>query len=102
MSSRRVGIYSLQAAIAAEHARAPAASATDWRQIVALYDALLEISPSPIIELNRAVAVAMRDGPDAGLSHHGEHWVSWLGYPVTVRKNFHRVVDFDSRRSTIG
>lgn len=58
----------MQAAIAAEHARAPAASATDWRQIVAFYDALLEISPSPIIELNRAVAVAMRDGPHAGLS----------------------------------
>jgi RNA polymerase sigma-70 factor, ECF subfamily len=68
MSSRRVGAYSLQAAIAAEHARAPAAAATDWRQIVALYDALLAINPSPVIELNRAVAVAMRDGPEAGLT----------------------------------
>jgi RNA polymerase sigma-70 factor (ECF subfamily) len=68
MSSRRVGVYSLQAAIAAEHARAPTASATDWRQITALYDDLLDINPSPIIELNRAVAVAMRDGPEVGLS----------------------------------
>ncbi len=68
MGSRRVGVYSLQAAIAAEHARAPTASATDWRQITALYDDLLDINPSPIIELNRAVAVAMRDGPEVGLS----------------------------------
>lgn len=67
MSTRRFGPYSLQAAIAAEHARAPSASATDWRQITALYDALLRINPSPIIELNRAVAVAMRDGPESGL-----------------------------------
>lgn len=67
MSARRFGVYSLQAAIAAEHARAPTASATDWRQITALYDALLAISPTPIIELNRAVAVAMRDGPEAGV-----------------------------------
>lgn len=67
MSTRSFGPYSLQAAIAAEHARAPSASATDWRQITALYDALLGINPSPIIELNRAVAVAMRDGPQAGL-----------------------------------
>lgn len=68
MSSRRVGVYALQAAIAAEHARAPTASATDWRQITALYDDLLRLNPSPIIELNRAVAVAMRDGPQVGLS----------------------------------
>jgi RNA polymerase sigma-70 factor (ECF subfamily) len=67
MSSRQIGVYSLQAAIAAEHARAPTASVTDWRQIVALYDALLTISPSPVIELNRAVAVAMRDGPQVGI-----------------------------------
>jgi RNA polymerase sigma-70 factor (ECF subfamily) len=67
MSSRQIGVYSLQAAIAAEHARAPTASATDWRQIVALYDALLTVSPSPVIELNRAVAVAMRDGPQVGI-----------------------------------
>jgi RNA polymerase sigma-70 factor, ECF subfamily len=67
MGGRQFGVYSLQAAIAAEHARATTASATDWRQITALYDALLEINPTPIIELNRAVAVAMRDGPEAGL-----------------------------------
>ncbi len=67
MGMRRFGVYSLQAAIAAEHARAPTASATDWRQITALYDALLEASPSPVVELNRAVAVAMRDDPAAGL-----------------------------------
>ncbi len=60
--------YSVQAAIAAVHASAPTAQATDWRQIVALYDALLAINPSPVVELNRAVAVAMRDGPAAGLS----------------------------------
>lgn len=67
MSTRQAGVYSLQAAIAAEHARAPTAAATDWRQIIALYDVLFTINPTPIIELNRAVAVAMRDGPDAGL-----------------------------------
>lgn len=67
MSTRRFGTYSLQAAIAAEHARAPTSAATDWRQITALYDALLEASPSPIVKLNRAVAVAMRDDPAAGL-----------------------------------
>ena len=67
MSTRRFGVYSLQAAIAAEHARASTASATDWRQIVALYDTLLAINPTPVVELNRAVAVAMRDGPEAGL-----------------------------------
>jgi RNA polymerase sigma-70 factor, ECF subfamily len=67
MSSKRLGVYSLQAAIAAEHARAATASLTDWRQIVGLYDALLSVSPSPVVELNRAVAVAMRDRPEAGL-----------------------------------
>ncbi len=66
--SRRFGPYTLQAAIAAVHAEAPEASATDWAQIVGLYDVALRASPSPIIELNRAVAVAMRDGPRAGLS----------------------------------
>ncbi len=63
----RVGPYTVQAAIASVHASAPTASATDWRQIAALYDALLAITPSPVVELNRAVAVAMRDGPAAGL-----------------------------------
>jgi RNA polymerase sigma-70 factor (ECF subfamily) len=67
-SSRRVGPYSLQAAIAAVHAEAPSSSATDWGQIAGLYDALLRIEPSPVVELNRAVAVAMRDGPAAGLA----------------------------------
>lgn len=61
------GVYSLQAAIAAVHAEAPSFAATDWHEIVGLYDLLLRISPSPVVELNRAVAVAMRDGPAAGL-----------------------------------
>ena len=62
------GPYAIQAAIAALHAAAPNAEATDWPQIVALYDVLLAIEPSPVIELNRAVAVAMRDGPAVGLT----------------------------------
>ena len=61
------GSYTIQAAIAACHARARTADATDWPRIVALYDALAELSPSPIVELNRAVAVGMADGPAAGL-----------------------------------
>jgi RNA polymerase sigma-70 factor (ECF subfamily) len=65
--SRNFGPYTLQAAIAALHAEAPSAEATDWDEIVALYDVLLRSEPSPIIELNRAAAVAMRDGPLAGL-----------------------------------
>lgn len=68
VTTRRVGPYTLQAAIAATHARAPSAAATDWAQIIALYDLLLRLTPSPIVELNRAVAVAMRDGPEAGLA----------------------------------
>jgi RNA polymerase sigma-70 factor (ECF subfamily) len=68
LSSRRFGPYSLQAAIAAVHAEAPAADATDWAQIVGLYDVLVRADPSPVVELNRAVAVAMRDGPAAGLA----------------------------------
>jgi RNA polymerase sigma-70 factor (ECF subfamily) len=67
LSSRRIGPYAIQAAIAAIHAQVPNASATDWAQIVALYDTLMQIDPSPVVELNRAVAVAMRDGPLAGL-----------------------------------
>jgi RNA polymerase sigma-70 factor, ECF subfamily len=67
LSSPQVGSYTLQAAIAAVHAQAPNAAATDWAQIVALYDLLLQAEPSPIVELNRAVAVAMRDGYLAGL-----------------------------------
>jgi RNA polymerase sigma-70 factor (ECF subfamily) len=78
LKSRRFGSYTLQAAIAAVHAEAESVAATDWRQIVALYDRLLRIQPSPVVLLNRAVAVAMRDGPEAGLTQinavleHGE------------------------------
>ena len=67
LTSRRFGPYTLQAAIAAVHAEAPNGAATDWAQIVALYDLLARAAPSPIVDLNRAVAVAMRDGPAAGL-----------------------------------
>lgn len=67
LSSKRIGPYTLQAAIAAVHAEAPSAEQTDWAQIVALYDVLLRVEPSPIIQLNRAVAIAMRDGPATGL-----------------------------------
>jgi RNA polymerase sigma-70 factor (ECF subfamily) len=78
LKSRRFGSYTLQAAIAAVHAEAESMAATDWRQIVALYDRLLRIQPSPVVQLNRAVAIAMCDGPEAGLTHidavleHGE------------------------------
>jgi RNA polymerase sigma-70 factor (ECF subfamily) len=68
LASQRFGPYTLQAAIAAVHAEAPSPGATDWSQICALYDALLAIHPSPIVELNRAAAIAMRDGPAAGLA----------------------------------
>jgi len=67
LSSGRVGVYTVQAALAAVHADAAVPSETDWAQIVALYDMLLRIEPSPVVELNRSVAVAMRDGPRAGL-----------------------------------
>jgi RNA polymerase sigma-70 factor, ECF subfamily len=78
LKSRHFGPYTLQAAIAAVHAQAESAAATDWRQIVALYNQLVRIQPSPVVHLNRAVAIAMRDGPEAGLTHidavmeHGE------------------------------
>jgi RNA polymerase sigma-70 factor (ECF subfamily) len=68
MAGPEVGAYAIQAAIAAEHARAPVAEATDWSRIVALYDLLVQADPSPVVELNRAVAVAMADGPAAGLA----------------------------------
>jgi RNA polymerase sigma-70 factor (ECF subfamily) len=68
LASRTVGPYTIQAAIAAVHAGAPNAGATDWAEIVSLYDVLLRADSSPVIELNRAVAVAMRDGPAAGLA----------------------------------
>jgi RNA polymerase sigma-70 factor (ECF subfamily) len=78
LNSRRFGPYTLQAAIAAVHAETESTAATDWRQIVAIYDQLVRIQPSPIVQLNRSVAIAMRDGPAAGLKHidavleHGE------------------------------
>lgn len=78
LRSRRFGAYTLQAAIAAVHAQAESPTATDWRQIVAIYDQLVRIQPSPVVHLNRAVAIAMRDGPEAGLTYidavlkHGE------------------------------
>jgi len=78
LKSRRFGPYTLQAAIAAVHAEAESAAATDWRQIVALYNQLVRIQPSPVVHLNRAVAIAECDGPEAGLTHidalleHGE------------------------------
>jgi RNA polymerase sigma-70 factor, ECF subfamily len=78
LKSRRFGSYTLQAAIAAVHAQAESVAVTDWRQIVALYDQLVRIHPSPVVQLNRAVAIAMCDGPEAGLAHidaileHGE------------------------------
>ena len=68
LKSRRFGPYTLQAAIAVVHAEAESVAATDWRQIVALYDRLLRIQPSPVVQLNRAVAIAMRDGPEVGLA----------------------------------
>jgi RNA polymerase sigma-70 factor, ECF subfamily len=78
LSSRRFGSYTIQAAIAAVHAEAETAAATDWRQIVALYNHLVRIQPSPVVYLNRAVAIAECDGPETGLAHidalleHGE------------------------------
>ena len=68
LASRRFGPYTLQAAIAAVHADAASADAADWDEIAGLYDVLLRIEPSPVVELNRAVAVAMRDGPAAGVA----------------------------------
>ena len=68
LASRQVGPYTIQAAIAAVHARASDAASTDWSQIVGLYDLLVQAEPSAVVELNRAVAVAMRDGPEAGLA----------------------------------
>src|SRR5215469_11407644 len=78
LKSRRFGSYTLQAAIAAVHAEAESTAATDWRQIVALYNQLVRIQPSPVVHLNRAVAIAECDGPETGLAHinalleHGE------------------------------
>ncbi len=86
LTSRRFGAYTLQAAIAAVHAEAESVAATDWRQIVALYDRLLRIQPSPVVLLNRAVAIAMCDGLEAGLTQinalleHGELANYYLAY----------------------
>jgi RNA polymerase sigma-70 factor, ECF subfamily len=68
LAARRVGPYLLQAAIAAVHVTAPVAADTDWREIVALYDVLRRVDRSPVVGLNRAVAVGMRDGAEAGLA----------------------------------
>ena len=68
LAAGQVGPYTIQAAIAAAHAQGPSSAATDWAQIVQLYDMLMQSNPSPVVELNRAVAVAMRDGPTAGLN----------------------------------
>jgi RNA polymerase sigma-70 factor (ECF subfamily) len=68
LKSHRFGSYTLQAAIAAVHAEAESAAVTDWRQIIALYNRLVRIQPSPVVELNRAVAIAMHDGPEVGLA----------------------------------
>ena len=68
LGMRRFGPYAIQAAIGAVHAETVETRSTDWRQIVGLYDVLLRVEPSPVVELNRAVAVAMRDGPEAGLA----------------------------------
>jgi len=68
LRQRRAGVYQLQAAIAACHANAPTAADTDWIEIAALYGELTKLTPSPVVELNRAVAIAMADGPDAGLA----------------------------------
>jgi RNA polymerase sigma-70 factor (ECF subfamily) len=88
LKSRRFGAYTLQAAIAAVHAEAESVAVTDWRQIVALYNRLVRIHPSPVAELNRAVAIAMRDGPEAGLAlidavlAHGELANYYLAHSV--------------------
>ncbi len=68
LAAPRIGSYTIQAAIAATHADASSTAATDWARIAALYDLLVEAMPSPVVELNRAVAIAMRDGPGAGLA----------------------------------
>jgi RNA polymerase sigma-70 factor, ECF subfamily len=94
LKSQRFGAYTLQAAIAAVHAEAESIAATDWRQIVALYDRLLRIQPSPVVELNRAVAIAECDGPEAGLTQidalleHGELANYYLAH--SARANMYR------------
>ena len=98
LKSHRFGAYTLQAAIAAVHAEAESAAATDWRQIVALYNRLVRIQPSPVVQLNRAVAIAMRDGPEAGLTHidalleHGELANYYLAHSARADM-YRRLVD---------
>jgi RNA polymerase sigma-70 factor (ECF subfamily) len=97
LSSRRFGPYTLQAAIAAVHAEAESTAATDWRQIVELYNKLVQIQPSPVVHLNRAVAIAMCDGPEAGLTHidavleHGELSNYYLAH--SARAEMYRRLD---------
>ena len=89
---RPAGPYALQAAIAALHAGAPAAAATDWRQIAALYRELLRVQPSPVVALNRAVAVAEAEGPEAGLALLDAIGGALAGYHPfhTARAELHR------------
>ncbi|MDE1178166.1 MAG: RNA polymerase sigma factor [Edaphobacter sp.] len=102
--SRRFGSYTLQAAIAAVHAEAESVAATDWRQIVAIYDQLVRIQPSPVVHLNRAVAIAMRDGPEAGLTHidavleHGELTNYYLAHSARAEM-YRRLGRLDEARS---
>jgi RNA polymerase sigma-70 factor (ECF subfamily) len=91
LKSHRFGSYTLQAAIAAVHAEAESAAVTDWRQIVALYNRLVRIQPSPVVQLNRAVAIAMRDGPEVGLTISTRCWnmanwqiITWRIQPVQI------------------
>ena len=116
LNSRRFGAYTLQAAIAAVHAEAESAAATDWRQIVALYTQLLRIQPSPVVHLNRAVAIAERDGPEAGLAHidalleHGElanYYLAHsaraelcrrLGRPAEARSSYERALELTQQK----
>ncbi|HXC40370.1 MAG TPA: RNA polymerase sigma factor [Burkholderiales bacterium] len=111
LRSRRFGPYTLQAAISALHAEAPDMACTDWEQIVGLYDVLARLEPSPVIDLNRAVAIAMRDGPAAGLklvddlladgnlnNYHLAHAARGdlhrrLGNKAEARKSFQRALD---------
>jgi RNA polymerase sigma-70 factor (ECF subfamily) len=110
-ASDQVGPYAVQAAIAAAHATAINFDATDWVQIVGLYDLLLQAAPSPVIEMNRAAAVVMRDGPEAGLalmdailargdlaSYHSAHLaradvLRRLGRTAEARLSYQRALD---------
>ena len=105
LHSRRFGSYTVQAAIAAVHAEAQSSADTDWRQIVALYNRLLQIQPSPVVQLNRAVAIAMCDGPEAGLAHieavmeHGELANYYLAHSARAEM-FRRLGRTDEARSS--